>query len=163
MGGGVNAVSGGALLSITVLPIELVSFTAIERQGQVQMNWKTATEQSNTGFEIQRASDAYFDQWDKLGFVKGQGTIYTEQHYSFVDPQPINGINYYRLKQIDFDGSHEFSNVVSVSRTNKLKQIQFYPNPRKWFHDPFYRLRFHRNRFVETIRPDRKAIEFSNL
>ena len=113
------------------VPVELVSFTAELAEGVVMLNWVTATETNNKGFEIERRQES--TGWIKIGFVEGQGTTTETNVYSYSDD--INGIRpallEYRLKQIDYNGSHQYSNEVSVEIFNPLefKLYQNYPNP----------------------------------
>ncbi|MCU0405962.1 MAG: hypothetical protein MUE64_03155, partial [Ignavibacteriaceae bacterium] len=86
------------------LPVELTSFTAISQSGKTILNWLTATETNNLGFEIQRMRDNF--DWENIGFVEGYGTTTEPKEYSYIDD--LNTIQstvlFYRLKQIDFDG-----------------------------------------------------------
>ncbi len=118
----------------STLPITLVSFKG-EKQGSAnKLAWETATEINSAGFELQRSSDGII--FAPLDFVKAHGERHNSNetnHYSFVDTKPAPGTNYYRLKQIDRDGSFEFSEVIAVKgdRINKLQLISVYPNPVK--------------------------------
>ena len=106
-------------------PIELKSFTAKEDNGSIRLNWTTASETNNKGFEIQRSKDG--KEWEVIGFVDGQGDSRGEINYEFTDKSPKK-INYYRLNQIDFDGNNKYSNVVSVE-LKKDNNISVFPNP----------------------------------
>lgn len=112
------------------LPVELVSFDTNISGNTVNLNWATATEVDNYGFEIERKS---FNQtnWEKIGFVNGSGNSNTEHKYSFIDENPIGGFKLqYRLKQIDNDGSFDYSNVVEIELVPETIFIsQNYPNP----------------------------------
>ena len=110
------------------VPVELVSFNADIIGDGVLLTWKTATEINNLGFEIYRKSDA---DWEKIGFVNGAGNSTEYQEYSFVDKAPINSVTYYQLKQIDYDGSFEFSPVTEVTPAiaKEFTLWQNYPNP----------------------------------
>ena len=112
-----------------VIPVELVSFSSSVINNTVGLNWITATELNNSGFEIQKSSDN--TNWTKLGFVTGHGTSSEVHNYSFVDANPVTGISYYRLKQIDFDGTSEYSNIVEVvyGAVAEFALEQNYPNP----------------------------------
>ncbi len=115
------------------IPVELTSFTAIASTGNVVLNWVTATELNNSGFQIERhkTKDETGEEWENIGFVNGNGTT-TETHaYSFVDQNTVAGKSYYRLKQIDFDGSFEYSNIVEVDINLPIEFSleQNYPNP----------------------------------
>jgi hypothetical protein len=114
------------------LPVKIVSFTVKEDQnGAVLLSWVTATENNNKGFESQRSTDGYFFQ--ELGWENGHGNSSQLQHYFFRDPNPVAGqINYYRLKQRDFDGKHEYSVIRAYRQTQQITTPevgQFKPNP----------------------------------
>ncbi len=125
----------------TVIPVELTSFTAISVGNNVELNWSTATETNNRGFEIQRSfipSGARNLSWETAGFVDGKGTTTEPQNYVFVDKNLTSGKYAYRLKQIDFDGTFEYlptgqagSNQVEVDvlTPDKFSLEQNYPNP----------------------------------
>lgn len=110
------------------LPVELTSFTGSVVDGKVNLTWTTKTETNNSGFEVQR-KDA--GQFQTIGFVEGNGTSATEANYSFVDSKSLSGKVEYRLKQVDFDGSFEYSNVimVDVEIPVEFSLSQNYPNP----------------------------------
>ena len=111
------------------IPVELTSFVASVSGNNVTLNWITATEINNSGFDILR--QAQNNQWNKIGFVAGFGTTTETHSYSFVDENLTSGQYAYRLKQVDFDGTSELSNVVNVEVTNPVKYnlSQNYPNP----------------------------------
>jgi len=122
----------GILISsvwVDVTPVELTSFTASVKENNVTLNWITATELNNSGFEILRSVQQ--DVWEKIEFVPGNGTTSEIHYYSFED-ENLNAGNYsYKLKQIDFDGSFEYSNVIFVEVTIpvEFELSQNYPNP----------------------------------
>ena len=143
-----NSLSAVALNEIALasssapLPVELKSFSANIINGQVVLNWTTATEISNFGFDIERTSyinhQTLFAKaggsksWTKVGFVKGIGTSNNEQNYSFKDPKLNMGKYEYRLKQIDLDGETEYSKSVEVSigiNKDRIVLSGNYPNP----------------------------------
>jgi len=111
------------------LPVELISFKAALINGKVNLSWKTATELNNYGYEIQRRTNK--KEWEKIGFVRGAGNSNSIKEYSFVDNQNLRGYIEYRLKQIDFDGKFDYSNIASVIlNTNKtFELLENYPNP----------------------------------
>jgi parallel beta-helix repeat protein len=116
------------------IPVELVSFDAMVSDGSVFLSWSTATETNNRGFEIERSQKSKAkDQnyWENIGFVDGMGTTTEPQNYSFVDRNPVAGNYMYRLKQIDFDGTFKYSNVIEVEITTPIEFVleQNYPNP----------------------------------
>ncbi len=118
-------------------PVELVSFSCKVADNQVQLNWTTATESNNKGFEIERASSRFVgttprrDKWEKIGFVEGNGTTSSAHNYSFTDKLANEGNYIYRLKQIDFDGTASYSDEIEVEYNSVLKfeLSQNYPNP----------------------------------
>jgi hypothetical protein len=111
------------------LPVELVAFTARNTAEGVQLTWRTASEQNNAGFEVQRRSEKA-SEWQVLGFVRGAGTTAEAQSYTFLD-KSASGKVQYRLKQIDFDGQFEYSNVIEVDAglPKVFALEQNYPNP----------------------------------
>jgi hypothetical protein len=117
------------------LPIELVSFNAIMVNDKVELNWQTATEFNNYGFEIEREVTGISSQnseWEKVGFVKGAGNSNSVRNYSFVDNSVSYGSYLYRLKQLDKDGNYKYSSVVDVNAgqiPNDFVLNQNYPNP----------------------------------
>ena len=117
------------VISQLVIPVELVSFTATSNGKEVILNWSTATELNNLGFEVQRKFGS--NDFVTVGSVKGQGTTTSPNHYSFLDKLIDGGKYFYRLKQIDFDGTFEYSDVVEVEVRilDKFTLEQNYPNP----------------------------------
>jgi hypothetical protein len=111
-----------------VLPVELTAFSAKAVDGGIQLSWTTATEMNNSGFEIERKSTSEFV---KIGFVTGKGTSVLPVSYSFVDNGLEAGVYYYRLKQIDFNGTSTYSNVVEADLSMPIAfgLNQNYPNP----------------------------------
>ena len=122
-----------ALLSVVtgVIPVELVAFNAHSSSNGTELNWITASELNNNGFEIQRSIDN--QNFVTVGFVSGQGTTTEKHYYSFVDFINITNTAtlYYRLKQVDFDGSYTYSHIVSVETLSPIEFAleQNYPNP----------------------------------
>jgi hypothetical protein len=113
-----------------IVAVELTSFTAIISVNEICLKWTTATETNNYGFEILRFTQNAND-WEKVGFVPGFGTTTEVHHYSFVDEALQPGNYLYRLKQIDYDGSYEYSDVLEVDYRgfNSYLLEQNYPNP----------------------------------
>ncbi len=127
-------------------PVELVSFNANVSGNDVYLNWMTASEINNYGFEIERSNKLLnpneissgqaltggeIDDWEKIGFLKGKGTITEIQNYHFTDIGLLSGKYSYRLKQIDFNGTFKYSNVIgiNVGMPSKFSLEQNYPNP----------------------------------
>ncbi len=111
-------------------PVELSSFTADINAGKVLLNWKTASETNNKGFNIQR-QDNKNSGWNTISFIKGNGTSTKENSYSFNDQINKPGKYRYRLQQIDFNGKSEFSQIVNavINGPDKFDLSQNYPNP----------------------------------
>jgi hypothetical protein len=111
-----------------IVPVELISFSAIQNGKDIILEWQTVTETNNSGFEIQRLND---DRWEQIGFVPGFGTTTERHHYSFIDDNVSSGFYHYILKQIDFDGSFSYSNTVELEITapSEYQLYQNYPNP----------------------------------
>ncbi len=120
----------GAHEAPEALPVELASFTANVNGRNVDLNWATATETNNSGFDIERSASN--GVWSKVGNVAGNGTTTTGQNYSFSDRNVASGNYNYRLKQIDFNGNFEYFNLnseVNVGIPTKYDLSQNYPNP----------------------------------
>jgi photosystem II stability/assembly factor-like uncharacterized protein len=111
------------------LPVELTSFTASSNGKEVILRWSTASEINNKGFEIQRNTEP--EEFFTVGFVNGHGTTSEEQNYSYSDRNLNDGEYHYRLKQVDFDGSYEYSDIIEVDfrAINSYLLEQNYPNP----------------------------------
>jgi hypothetical protein len=111
------------------IPVEFILFQANVEKRNVILNWITATETNNKGFEIQRRDNP--GEFINLGFVNGSGTVTTEKHYTFSDNSIANGLYTYRLKQIDFDGTYKYSNEINVEIKipYEFSLSQNYPNP----------------------------------
>jgi hypothetical protein len=121
---------GNYLFTNTIVPVELVSFTSSIFNSIIHLNWVTATELNNSGFEIERSTDKA--DWKIIGFKEGTGTTSEPQQYSYSDDisDIITSELYYRLKQIDYDGSFEYSEFVEVEVTPLTFSLeQNYPNP----------------------------------
>ncbi len=112
------------------LPVELTNFTSLVTGSDLILNWTTASEENNSGFEIQRSSK---DQiWSAAGFVKGAGNSAEPNSYTFNDRNLNSGIYNYRLKQIDFNGNfkyYDLSNEVVIGIPDKFSLHQNFPNP----------------------------------
>jgi len=112
-----------------VVPVELTSFSANINGDDVTLNWITASEVNNQGFEVQR--EMQNGEFGIIGFVEGNGTTTEIQNYSFTDENLLPGTHTYRLKQVDFDGTSELSDVIEVEVSTPLyySLSQNYPNP----------------------------------
>ena len=114
-----------------IVPVELSSFNAIAQEENVMLSWITSTETNNMGFDIERREIKSNSSWQKLAFVNGNGTTTEKSSYSYIDKNPFDGKSYYRLKQIDFDGSSKIYNAVEVDFeiVKEYSLSQNYPNP----------------------------------
>jgi hypothetical protein len=118
------------------VPVELTSFTASINKNNVTLNWVTATELNNQGFEIEKSQKSNVksqSEWEKIGFVPGSGTTTEQRSYSFIDRDLEKGNYSYRLKQIDYDGTFEYSEEIEVE-ISLLAPVEYaleqnYPNP----------------------------------
>jgi Secretion system C-terminal sorting domain len=127
--GPVTAFSPFITANDVALGVSLTSFDAqLTANNSVMLNWQTESEKDNSGFEIQRSVDA--KDWQKIGFVKGKGQTNVGFDYNFEDKAPLS-INYYRLKQIDFDGASSYSNIVNVLAKKSAGVFSIFPNPTK--------------------------------
>ena len=130
--GGIGDASGSITpgdCSSLVLPVELLDFSAAEKDKGVNLNWATASETENAGFEIQRSMDG--SNFESISFVEGKGTTVITQNYTYQDDKVgQNQLYYYRLKQIDFDGKFEYSKILSVKlKGDQTTLSEAYPNP----------------------------------
>lgn len=110
------------------LPVKLVNFIAKADGKASQLTWQTQTEINNNRFEVERSLDGL--SWIKIGEIKGAGSNYQLKNYAFRDVFPANGVNYYRLKQIDNNDAFEYSAIKTIkfTLTDDVK-ISIYPNP----------------------------------
>lgn len=115
-----------------IMPVTLTEFIGNQEGNANLLQWHTATEQNNKGFELQRSTNG--NEFSSIGFIPTQarsGNSNNILSYHFTDKQPLSGNNYYRLKQIDFDGHSTLSNIVLIKRDkdNQLYIANIYPNP----------------------------------
>ena len=110
---------------ISALPIVLTRFEGNNRKDYNLLSWTTSSESQNKGFYIERSTDGV--HFEKIGFLVGNGTTNIRKDYSFKDETP-NGLVYYRLKQLDFDGRFEYSKIIAIdSKGEKVASV--FPNP----------------------------------
>jgi hypothetical protein len=110
------------------LPVKLTSFTAKEVNNEfVELNWVTETEVNNDFFTLERSNDG--KEFLKLYEIEGAGNSSVTLSYQKIDSNPLMGISYYRLKQTDFNGDYEYSNIVTVKIERHFGDISVYPNP----------------------------------
>jgi len=113
--------------STEIIPVELTSFSASTARNNVTLTWQTATEKNNKGFDVQRKING---TWESVGFVNGKGTSAKATDYSYTDKVTKSGNYNYRLKQVDFDGTANYSNEIEVLvQPSEFQLSQNYPNP----------------------------------
>ncbi len=113
-----------------IIPVELTSFTANVVDNSAILNWSTATETNNSGFTIERRRTE--SEWQEVGFVPGFGTTTEPRSYSYTDAGLSSGIYFYRIKQIDYNGSfkyYELGSTVEIATPEVFDLAQNYPNP----------------------------------
>ncbi len=124
-----------ANFSITELPsfpVEISRFeSSVIEKNKIELQWTTASELNNDYFEIERSTDGNI--FKDIGRVKGNGTSSLVERYSFIDDSPHFGKNYYRLKQVDFDGVFSFSKILLENIQTDKSEISIFPNPSKDF------------------------------
>ncbi|MFO7526768.1 MAG: choice-of-anchor V domain-containing protein [Ignavibacteriaceae bacterium] len=125
-----------------IVPVELISFTANQNNNAISLNWITSSETNNMGFEVERqvhslpagqaGPQSLVGNWSRIGYVEGNGTTTESKAYSFIDNNISAGAYSYRLKQIDFDGSFNYSESIEVEvnfTPIEYELYQNYPNP----------------------------------
>lgn len=112
-----------------LVPVELTSFSAQVSEKNVLLKWETATEANNYGFQIERRMEK--SSWQNIAFVEGHGTSNAPKDYSYLNEVQLSGKYYYRLKQIDFGGTFDYSTIVEIVINNpqSFALNQNYPNP----------------------------------
>ena len=127
---GFSTFTGGQQSS---MPVKLLTLNSNVISRDIRLQWTTSSETNNAGFEIQRlSSDNQNSDWNKIGYVKGNGTKNTASEYNFTDSKLNKGKYQYRLKQIDNNGNfeyHSLNNIVEIGVPNKFSLSQNYPNP----------------------------------
>ena len=106
---------------VSTLPVELLSFDAKPIEEAVQLIWETASENNNDFFTLEKSVNG--SDWSAIGTVNGAGNSQEMLSYEFTDRNPLNGISYYRLKQTDFDGNFEYSDIRSVNFYGKSSEV----------------------------------------
>ncbi len=109
------------------VPVELLAFSGKYKDGVNQLSWSTASEKDNAYFEIERSNTG--TKFESIGKVQGAGTTVETQYYTFSDLNPSTTLNYYRLKQVDIDGTFEYSSIVSINIEDKDFNTKVFPSP----------------------------------
>lgn len=117
------------ICSAAPLPVTLISFKGERIDAKrVGLSWETSSETNNAGFDIERSLTAAAN-FEKIGYFDGGGTVSTDKNYAFFDPNPNENISYYRLKQLDYDGTFEYSRIIAVNGFKELLSLITIPNP----------------------------------
>jgi len=126
-GGSGQGYSKSTIINDQILPVTWNRFEAVSDAPAVNLIWETATETDNDYFEIEHSLSG--KEFKTVGRVTGHGTVNTISRYEFKHLNPVNGLNYYRLKQVDFDGQSHYSDVISVWMDLLSESIRLFTNP----------------------------------
>ena len=121
----VQDLSPFSIRSTTVLPIELQDFRAKIQENGILLQWQTLLEENNNYIAIERSINGI--GFEEIGKIKGKGTHFQAVQYAFLDPAPVVGINYYRLKQVDFDGTTKYHQIISEEWAATQQKLLIYP------------------------------------
>ena len=124
---GSYSAAGKSISPAAALPVELTSFTGAFSNNAVTLNWATASEENNDYFTVERSNNG--KTFDALDNISGAGTTVEAQEYTYTDEKPESGVNYYRIKQTDFDEKFTYSKVIAVETNKEELEIKIYPNP----------------------------------
>ncbi len=128
---GITSFSGGSggivLAPSSSLPVELSSFKGWNTGSSNTLQWITESELNNERFELERSADGQY--FERIATVEGAGTTNETRSYLHEDNAPFMGVNYYRLRQIDYDGTTELSNIVALEVAAEQGVQRFFPNP----------------------------------
>ncbi|MEO1628460.1 MAG: S8 family peptidase, partial [Bacteroidota bacterium] len=116
-----------AINSLLPLPVDLTSFYAVPEKKYVRVHWQTSAELNSDHFVLEKSLD--LNHWSAIGTVEARSNSQVQVDYSFDDLHPQAGSNYYRLRQVDRDGSHEYSKVVTAVYEDAGKNVRIFPNP----------------------------------
>jgi hypothetical protein len=110
-----------------VMPVSLIDFSGEMVNEAVLLNWATANETNNAKFVIERSTNSY--DWETIGEVTGAGNSISIHEYNFIDYNPVGGTVYYRLRQVDVNGSFAYSNIINVKTASLQASVSIIPNP----------------------------------
>ncbi len=109
---GTSYITVASVSGATPLPVELISFNGTKQKGYNDLSWTTATEINNDYFSLKKMADS--SEFKEIGVIKGAGNSTAVIHYNYIDPAPMAVINYYRLKQTDYNGTESYSTTISI-------------------------------------------------
>ena len=122
------SVAGEVALQFDIaLSVNLVRFEVLQSASDVLLEWQTASETNNSGFDIEHSTNGI--DWEIIGFIEGLGNSAQPFSYSFLHKNPLRGLNYYRLRQVDLDGQFEYSPIRSLDFKDSARQWTISPNP----------------------------------
>jgi hypothetical protein len=116
-----------SILAESIMPVILDTFEGKKKQNKILLSWTTASETNNAGYEVEHSLDA--KQWTTIAFINGNGNSNTNKQFEYLHGNPTNGINYYRLKQIDFNDNFELLPIISVSINIPNTKTKLIPTP----------------------------------
>ncbi len=120
--------SGNGMLTVNApLPVELIDWKAFVQRDAIALYWETASETNSSHFDIQRSAD--LTDWQTVATLAAKGNTKLKQSYHFLDEKPLNGTSYYRLHQVDFNGSAENSEILAVQFKPEEASLKISPNP----------------------------------
>ena len=122
-----NPLTFGSINFLNTLPIELVSFEGVLKQRSVALNWTTQSESNNDYFTIEKSKNG--SQWHFVDKIDGAGNSSVLVNYSTTDYEPYLGVSYYRLKQTDYNGDYDYSDIITIQNKYDSNEINLYPNP----------------------------------
>jgi hypothetical protein len=123
----IDDIQFGACPSGGPLPVDFLNITAAQKGGAVAINWSTASENNNSYFDVEKSFDG--SNFTTINSVKGAGNSSTLKNYGSYDAKPVAGYNYYRIRQVDFDGKFKFSDVVKVKISFDKTGVSVLTNP----------------------------------
>lgn len=123
------AAGSGTITVVTPVPVELLTFNAILNDNYIEVEWNTSAENNNDFYIIEKSHDGV--NWTEVAKIKGAGNSNVKTHYSWLDILMYAGVSYYKLSQVDLDGTRESFDIVSVNNTHYkgLNAAEIYPNP----------------------------------
>lgn len=154
------------IYSFSTLPITLLEFFGRYQQNGIALYWRCASEQQNSHFEIERCGSDF--QFSRIGTIASKGDHQVISTYDFIDPEPLPGINYYRLKQVDQNGQVNTYKTISVSQWASSSESYLYPNPycqgdlhlgSEAGQSEWVDLYDHTLRFIRRLKPDEGSIQ----
>lgn len=118
----------GSSTSVNPLPVHLLNFSAVAQSSNIMVKWSTTSEINNDYFSVEKSLDG--KNWMAIGDVNGAGNSEALSNYNFVDANPVNGVQYYRLKQVDVNGDFTYSSIAPVNfSNNSISQLNIFPMP----------------------------------